>query len=591
MTWHIANTTVRTPYRLKQAIQVLLDTGLNGDLAGAEQEYAFARALHDNGVLYSKKISTGARDTNVNSIGRKWRSALSQLGFITHNIHSASLKNLDVTKFGFEYSPNIVTPLGMMLAETETISGQQECFLRSLLAYKIPSIIEQHYNSEPFCPLTYTLSIIKELQKHDTEDSISFDEIALFIQNSTPDSGVDSVCDSILAHRRAKEAHPGNIRNFKKREYDRIAKLLTATPLTAKQLETKKSTLQDYADLTIRYLKGTGLFKTKGRGITINPLKKKLADLIASTPDIPLDNATYLAQLWKGAPLPTDDPRTALDVVENLKMQLEEKGIETGLTTLQHLNIAQLSDARYQLEDELSKIDEEAYYRNQAKEIDEILAWLKAVRTGKAVPLNDQQIIAPKAERPAYLEWVIWRAFLAINSLTNKPWEARRFRIDQDFLPVGTAPGNGPDMFFEFENHLIVTEVTLTQSSRQEAAEGESVRRHVAEYCVNEKANGKKVYGLFIAPTIDINTANTFKNGKWFTPTEEEIPLSITPLNLEDFERLLAAGRKNPLDLQKHLIELFDDCIKASRLSTPDWKRSISDIVTTTISKITQHDL
>ena len=48
-------------------------------------------------------------------------------------------------------------------------------------------------------------------------------------------------------------------------------------------------------------------------------------------------------------------------------------------------------------------------------------------------------------------------------------------------MPIGCAPGNGPDLIFEFENYVLVAEVTLTDSSRQEAAEGEPVRRHVAE--------------------------------------------------------------------------------------------------------------
>ncbi len=62
----------------------------------------------------------------------------------------------------------------------------------------------------------------------------------------------------------------------------------------------------------------------------------------------------------------------------------------------------------------------------------------------------------PRILDPAYFEWVLWRAFLAINSLANKPYEARRYKIDQDFLPVGTAPGGGPDLIFEFEDFVIV---------------------------------------------------------------------------------------------------------------------------------------
>lgn len=122
----------------------------------------------------------------------------------------------------------------------------------------------------------------------------------------------------------------------------------------------------------------------------------------------------------------------------------------------------------------------------------------------------------PQSEAPAYFEWVLWRAFLAIDSLVNKPNEARRFKIDQDFLPVGTAPGNGPDLIFEFNDFVLVVEVTLTTNSRQEAAEGEPVRRHVADLVMHHQERaGKPVYGLFIANRVDSNTAETFRIGVW----------------------------------------------------------------------------
>lgn len=53
--------------------------------------------------------------------------------------------------------------------------------------------------------------------------------------------------------------------------------------------------------------------------------------------------------------------------------------------------------------------------------------------------LGEEEIRCPQSEAPAYFEWALWRAFLAINHLQNKPYEARKFNIDQDFMPVGTA--------------------------------------------------------------------------------------------------------------------------------------------------------
>ena len=76
-------------------------------------------------------------------------------------------------------------------------------------------------------------------------------------------------------------------------------------------------------------------------------------------------------------------------------------------------------------------------------------------------------------------------------------------------------------MLFPFENYVLVVEVTLTTSSRQEAAEGEPVRRHVAN--IVRENTGVDVYGLFIAPRIDNNTAETFRTGVWYRDDEIDL--------------------------------------------------------------------
>lgn len=80
MLWHIGNTTVRTPYRLAEALRVLTSSPLAGNLSGRDQEQAFAELLHYSDVVEVARISEGA---DASDLGRKWRSALSQLGFVT----------------------------------------------------------------------------------------------------------------------------------------------------------------------------------------------------------------------------------------------------------------------------------------------------------------------------------------------------------------------------------------------------------------------------------------------------------------------------------------------------------------------------
>lgn len=203
---------------------------------------------------------------------------------------------------------------------------------------------------------------------------------------------------------------------------------------------------------------------------------------------------------------------------------------------------------------------------------------LLIVNNGREKELNDDCIIkVPKSEAAAYLEWILWRSFLAIDHIINKPYDARGFHIDQDYLPVGTAPGGGSDMIFEFANYVIVVEVTMSTNSRQEAMEGEPVRRHVADYVMKYD---KPVYGIFVANKIDSNTAETFRIGVWYNNDDERMLLQIVPFTLaqysEFFKYMFLSGNATP----DSVINLFDKCFASKEgREGPQWKQAIQDII------------
>ena len=181
----------------------------------------------------------------------------------------------------------------------------------------------------------------------------------------------------------------------------------------------------------------------------------------------------------------------------------------------------------------------------------------------------------------------MWRAFLAIDSLFNKPWKARRFRVDQDFLPIGPAPSNGPDMIFEFDEFVVVVEVTLTSSSRQEAAEGEPVRRHVARLVDEYERRGKRVYGLFLANEVDTNTAETFRIGVWYKPDDSRITLTIVPFTVKQFADLFEAYFRRRGRLPHTMLEeVIRDCRAESNADAPNWKRLINERVGRAIQRL-----
>ncbi|MCO7727385.1 AlwI family type II restriction endonuclease [Brucella intermedia] len=575
MLWHLGNTTVRTPYRLRDGLIAIKNSSFNGNLSGRIVEGEFAKYLDSIGLLSASRISSGA---NIDDLGRKWRSAFTKLGFLTHKFSKRlNPSGLDDKLLLFvdeidELSgrPYEITPNGYRLINSDVITAQQECFLRSLVSYRIPSLLEGRYACEQFSPLHFVLEIMHCLSMKAEDSRLFFNEFCFFVQTSSPDSGIDNIISNILNFRKNRLEASGNIKQFDRDALDKIVL----------EHDYARETFNDYADVSFRYLKATGLFKTVGRSIVFSQSHWQLISLLREqyVPNIP--EVEYFRNLWLGAALPTDDFTSSYRVVIDLVKQLNDRGVPTEEPSIATAQV-DLEVLRHQLEDKLLKLDEREFAEAQAEKIQEIGQWLSALETGKPKNsnqfLDDEVIKFNKSEAPVYLEWVVWRAFLAINSLKNEPWEARRFQIDQDFFPINCAPGGGPDMIFELEQFVVVVEVTLTQSSRQEAAEGEPVRRHVADYTL--KYADKPVYGLFIAVDIDSNTAHTFLRGDWYKKDDTKINLDIVPITLSAFCKFFLSSEGRLSEMPRILREMLIECRAKANLDAPLWKKSISTIV------------
>ena len=570
--WHIGNTTVRTPYRLRDALIALTHSEYHGHLVGKDRESGFARLLHEKEILKAERIDQNDSQ-DFSDLGRKWRSALAQLGFVIQHLTRKHQKGIDPKYKNFinEYPdfsgiPYEVTPNGVNLINANTIQAQQECFLRALAAYRIPSVFETRYKFKQFSPLRHTLEILINLENKKVEPVIKFWEMAV-LQLTTPENGYENITNQILKYREKRKKSAG------KKKFDQEMRLKE----TGGNI-TRARTLKDYADLNIRYLKATGLFQSSGKGITITPEKHILVEKFLEDEFAVYDDNTYIKTIWTGAALPTDNRETAQIVIRSLVDNIKEFGGKIVLPKLVDKTSQELSNIRHDIEGQLGRIKENEFANKQIENWEEILCYMLALENPrKKVPFNDEMISIPAGEAPAYFEWVLWRAFLAINSLTNKPWEARRFKIDQDFLPIAPAPGRGPDLIFEFEDYVLVVEVTLTSSSRQEAAEGEPVRRHVAEIAEQHENTGKRVYGLFIALNIDSNTAETFKSGNWYKLDDSKLPLQIIPIRLDDFSKLFEAGFKAEELTPNKIRELITECRALSNYDAPEWKQQISN--------------
>ena len=557
--WQLGNTSVRSALRIRDGIIALSKSSIQGNIRNVEGDVAFRKLLGDCGI-----VSLGTDVTN--SVGRKWRSAMGKLGFIYPEIkkgmgfHQADLGQLDT-----------ITPAGYNLIRAETVPAIQECYLRSMITPMTPT-----GDGTTFSPLCWVLAIMLELEKRGEESAISFPEIATVIITTTPANGLSETVQELLNLRNRRNAADRK-KVFDRQLYDQ----------KAEEIGKVASTFRDYADMNIRYMKATGMVQAKGKGIILVPEKHTLAveltkDLTSTEPLL-----TIYRKLCAGSPLPTDHQDIAIEVLRDLLQSAQQYGIRYSLKGRLLDTPAHINQVRYDLEEQISHKKEEYYALHQADEWKEIAAYMDLIASKKEKLRLDEdtELHIPKAEAPAYLEWSLWRAFLAIDSLTNKPYQVRRFNVDQDFLPVSTAPGNGPDLIAEFNDRIVVIEVTLSESSRQEAMEGEPVRRHVADLM---QKSDKPVIGLFIANRIDSNTAETFINGRWYTKDDKELDLQITPLTLQQFSNYFKAmfEKRNisPQNIFKllELCQVYRECRNtdsADFFNAPGWKKNISETI------------
>lgn len=547
--WLVGNTGLRNPNRIQEGFTVFSNSSFVGNLHGKENEIGFMNLLNEKGIIQNE---SGKDESG--SHARKWRLMFSKNGFIYPQIKKADGRQEELGKL------DDITPFGKAFLKADTYPAVQECYLRAMSVeqFQIPG------GAGLFSPLRWLLAIMLELEKRTGSSELSRIEFALWGHTTNPSYDLNEVVDNILDLRN-RRALASAKRPFDKKE---VAK-------RGENYDKKSDNFLDYSDMNMRYLRISGIFQRKGRGLVIVPSKHLLAEKLAKSTASKKSIMNAYQELCNGALLPTDDISVANSLLGDLMKQMKERHIVFDISDLPLTNATEINIARQRLENILAQTDEIAYASEQCNQWKEIADYMSLLIKGggKLVYDDDNAIEVPKDETPAYLEWVLWRAALAIDHMVNKPYEVRGFRLDSDFLPVSAAGGGKGDLYWEYEDFTILTEVTMSTSSRQEAMEGEPVRRHVSDAVLKYD---KPVYGMFIAVKIDTNTAETFRHGIWYAKGDVKQRLDIIPLTLAQFQRYFVAMFEAKQAEPEKLRALIWKCeAKRDFLDAPTWKEYI----------------
>ena len=550
--WLVGNTGLRNPNRIQEGFAVFAASSFVGKLRD-ENEIGFMNLLNEKGIIHNES----GKDAS-GSHARKWRLMFAKNGYIYPQVNKKDGNQEDLGAM------DDITPFGRTFLKADTFPAVQECFLRAMSVEQFEMPDKTTY----FSPLRWMLAIMLELEKRTGSTEMSRIEFALWGHTTNPSYNLSEVVDHILDLRQCRAKAPAK-RTFDKNEIKE----------RGKYYDKKPENFTDYCDMNMRYLRISGMFQRKGRGIMIVPAKHLLAEKLAKTTATSESLMDAYKQLCSGTPLPTDNIDVAKTLLEDLKKQMKERHIVYDISDLPLDTPAEINIARQRLEDTLAKTDEIQYANDQCNQWKEIADYMSLLIKGggKLVYDEDNAIEIPKDETPAYFEWTLWRAALAIDHMVNKPYEVRGFRLDADFLPVTAAGGGKGDLYCEFEDFMILTEVTMSTSSRQEAMEGEPVRRHVSDAVLNYN---KPVYGLFLAIRIDTNTAETFRHGIWYAKGDVKQRLDIVPLSLEQFRRHFVSMFEGKQARPEHLRDLILQCeTERDNLEAPAWMRFIESVV------------
>jgi len=544
MIWHLNNTTIRNPGRYLEALRAYEEYGHIDGLF--EKGNKMAQKELYNAILDAGLINSEVRDSDWN--GRKWRLGFYELGLISY-------KNVAKQKQGR------ITKTGKALLGASNEAELEDVYLR--IIYNL----EMRKKKMSFRPVTLILKVMKLLRESGHKDSINQKEFAISIQDYRPELTAKDYCNEIIEFRKNVDLNKGKLRDFYQKSFENISIRNNKSPKIA-------TFSKDYPDVTFRFLKLSGLFRTEGSKLILNSQFDKLLSTLCEDDKVSISEDDYYSKIANLPGLPIDANRKVLEsiVIDNYE------ALQTTSPDISALNDEDLRHLRINQDNKIRKKAEETFAYEQRNKVGVISSWFDSLLNKKSKDefIDGEYISFKSDERPQYLEWIVWRAFLAINNLSNKPYESRKFQLDSNLRPTSHAPSRGPDLIMEFDEFTLVVEVTWTASSRQVAAEGEPVIRHVAQVAYDSK---KPTFCLFIAPTIDMNTLESYRvNDTYYLENNYEQVANIIPISLDEFIKFfidIPKAKKQSID---KIYSIMQECTSIKKnLKSIEWKEFISN--------------
>ena len=238
-----------------------------------------------------------------------------------------------------------------------------------------------------------------------------------------------------------------------------------------------RANLQDYLDLNRRYLNLTGIFEFDGDKVSLNAIFALI-----------LKHSKYNEILEKIAQNESSS--------ELLSEYFEDKEFKEHFKALGIINSQELKNYKQNLDKERLKNLLETQFKKE-----KIIKILELFNDRK----NDAKIfnkVTTEASIPTIFEYIIAIAWYYIDSHNIERILKAGLSLDSNLLPKSHAVGGNADFIYSYDNHYLMIEVTLTQSTNQRRAEMESVSRHLGNLLLSLDLISKHKAMVYLSPLI-----------------------------------------------------------------------------------------
>jgi hypothetical protein len=598
--WSITTTT-RSPYRLREQLQVLVHNFVDLEWT-KENQINFQISLIQH-RLYGHNENTGFSQQFLNGLSEAHKEMFTDFShtltfeeakeiFDSKNYTDPAMRGRQsfnpLKKFGFVRLKNKVlevTPFGEnFLSDNYDLSS---IFFSGFIKWQLPNPdnsrykLTDGYDIKPFIGALLLIRKVNErsLELKEKDKGISKTEFSLFGPSLVNFNDVDSYAEKIIVLRqRIKGKNKQEQKNILD-EYKTIFAKEFLKSEDPKKIKKLLKNLKDYGDNAIRYVRLTRYIHIRGGGFYIDLEPRRSVEINAL---LDFDNAQsktfgskeeyldYISDISRPK-LPWETKEKLTEITVKLLEDINSYEKEIMATPKVFLDYKKLN------EDELKRfIDDLRHYRRELQDKQNHQKSQEIEQINKYI--EELENIFNVDDRPILLEKLL---SLGLNALNDAIKIKPNYPVGDDNEPTFTAPANTPDIECFYKNCNAICEVTMLTGRDQWYNEGQPVMRHLRDF--ENKYQDKKAYCLFVAPKLHRDTINTFWTAikyEYEGQKQRIIPLSIN-IFVELLKILVEIKQNGKFLKHNELFNLYDEILGISnKLSdSTEWIKNIPNTI------------